>query len=496
MKGATAPVRKRRPRKPGVKPAKSGPAKLKIWAWEDDPGSGAPPIKRPVPRFSRRLPLEIVGPVAPKPMVYASGTRGFRYWTAADALVRATEFWASILEDGVSWYKRGPLQVGLDQGAQMNAYYNRDGLWFFHARVAGRTIYSAESPDIICHEVGHAVLDAVRPELWDMMSVEAAAIHESFGDLSAIFVGLQLPSLARSVLAETGGRLYRSSRVSRIAEQFGRGIRQIRPDGADRDCLRNAVNSFVYRSPETLPASAPASSLSASPHSFSRVFTAACFEALAGMLDLHGPASDGQLQSTAADGARLLVHAIASAPIVPDYYSQVAAHVIEADNLLFGGRYYEALKNAFVRRGILSFASTAILASELPRLRRTAALALRDIIGTVRATLVERLLGAEEFGFRKPFRVTVPSEPRRFSVAATGKAGRQPAEGEGAAKVFIRNLFQRSRIALPKGSPAAASVVDALSTKTHQLLEVPDACLIRRIRFDSFAQDPRPVTGA
>jgi hypothetical protein len=99
-------------------------------------------------------------------------------------------------------------------------------------------------------------------------------------------------------------------------------------------------------------------------------------------------------------------------------------------------------------------------------------------------------LGAEEFGYRKPFRVTVPSEARRFSVAATGKGGRQLAESEGVAKVFIRNLFQRSRIALPRESPTAASVVDGLSTKTHQLLEVPDACLIRRIRFDGFAQEP------
>jgi hypothetical protein len=100
----------------------------------------------------------------------------------------------------VGWHGGAALRVGLDEGAQMNAYYDRKGLWFYHERVAGKTIYSGESPDIICHELGHAVLDAIRPELWDVMSVEVAALHESSGDLSAMLVALQLPSLATSIL--------------------------------------------------------------------------------------------------------------------------------------------------------------------------------------------------------------------------------------------------------------------------------------------------------
>ena len=107
--------------------------------------------------------------------------------------------------------------------------------------------------------------------------------------MSAILVALQLPTLRAAVLTETGGDLTRSSRLSRLAEQLGWAIRQFSPDAVERDCLRNAVNSFVYTNPEGLPSNAPAASLSSEPHSFSRVFTAAFFEAIAGGFRQAGP---------------------------------------------------------------------------------------------------------------------------------------------------------------------------------------------------------------
>ena len=34
-----------------------------------------------------------------------------------------------------------------------------------HANVAGTMVFTGESPDVVCHEMGHAVLDAIRPQL-------------------------------------------------------------------------------------------------------------------------------------------------------------------------------------------------------------------------------------------------------------------------------------------------------------------------------------------
>jgi hypothetical protein len=251
-----------------------------ILAWEDDPGQPPAlnhPIPRPVPKLTAApLPISIRGK-APAARRQDIGTPGFRYWANAEALSRAAQFWGATLPSGTKWYRSNGarLPVHLDEDVDLNAFYDRHGLHFFHGTANGTTVYSAESPDVACHELGHAVLDALKPQLWDAMSVEVAAFHESFGDMSAMLAALQLKSVREEVLAETAGKLDRSSRLSRLAEQLGWAIRQAHPDAVDRDCLRNASNSFFYSDPMMLAPTAPATELSSEPHSFSRVFTAA-----------------------------------------------------------------------------------------------------------------------------------------------------------------------------------------------------------------------------
>ena len=195
------------------------------------------------------------------------GTREFRFWTAAEALRRGADFWAARIP--LTKWEVGPVLNALN---------------FFHGPSSGGTVYSGESPDIVCHEMGHAVLDSFKPQLWGAASHEVAAFHESFGDMSSILSALQLPSLRTAILSDTGGHLYRTSRLSRLAEQLGAAIRAQQPDAVDPDCLRNAVNSFTYQDPVNLPPMAPAQQLSSEPHSFSRIFTGAFFECLGSML--------------------------------------------------------------------------------------------------------------------------------------------------------------------------------------------------------------------
>jgi len=202
-----------------------------INAWEDDPGAGAQPsggqvIQRPIPVLrDQPLPSRIVHPAsAPEAKPHPPGTAEFRYWTAAEALRRAADFWGALVP-GIPWEVGAILPVDLDFGVDLNAFYDREGLKFFHGSGAGRTVFSGESPDIVCHELGHALLDSFKPQLFDAASIEVAAFHESFGDMSAILSALQLSSVREGVLAETGGVLRRSSRLSRLAEQLGWAIR-------------------------------------------------------------------------------------------------------------------------------------------------------------------------------------------------------------------------------------------------------------------------------
>src|SRR5262249_3030476 len=163
-----------------------------INAWEQDPADGNSPtggqvIQRPVPTLNTRpLPTRITNPArAPAPRPYNPGTAEFRFWAAADALRRGSDYWGGML-DGVNWQPGGVLPVDLDMGVDLNAFYDRVGLRFFHGTAGGRRVFSGESPDVVCHELGHAVLDAFKPQLWDAASIEIAAFHESFGDMSAL----------------------------------------------------------------------------------------------------------------------------------------------------------------------------------------------------------------------------------------------------------------------------------------------------------------------
>jgi hypothetical protein len=383
----------------------------------------------------------MVGP-QPAARVYPTGSQGFRYWTAADALARAVRCWSRAVPEGVGWHIGRPLVVDLDAGEDLNAYYDRQELCFFHADVRGVTVYSGESPDVVCHELGHALLDALRPQLWNAASIEVASFHEAFGDISAMLSALELTSVREDALADTGGRLARASRVSRLAEQLGWAIRQSHPDAVDPDCLRNAANSFFYRQPEGLPPMAPASALSSEPHSFSRVFTAAWLESLAGMIAVRGTSADA-LAAAAIDAARLLGAAVSSARIASNYFSQVAAGLLDADERLTGGEYRAAIRRAFVGRGILALSSSSVAGSGRPRRSRAPGPRAR------RLPTVEVSIDGRVYGLRlRRLLVEAPLGATRWSAASAapdlGPLAAAPPER--ASRAFVEDLLRRGRV--------------------------------------------------
>src|SRR5260370_14525398 len=93
---------------------------------------------------------------APDAKPHPPGTAEFRYWTAAEALRRGADFWGALLP-GISWEVGSILPVDLDFGADLNAFYDRERLKFFHGPAAGRTVFSAARPTLVHHALGHAV---------------------------------------------------------------------------------------------------------------------------------------------------------------------------------------------------------------------------------------------------------------------------------------------------------------------------------------------------
>jgi len=500
---------------------------IQLNTWEDDPFSEAVPTQNP----PLATPLSVAAPVNANPLLqthildpqppsgqFPPGTPNFRFWMVTEALARGINFWTPLLPAGTRWSTVNPMHVTLDAGEDLNAFYSRDdnGLFFFHQTVKNRMFSSADSPDVVCHEMGHAILDALKPQLFDAASTQVAAFHEAFGDMSSILCALQLPSERQKVLTETQGRLNVTSRLSRVAEQLGWAIRQLAPTAVDPDCLRNAANRFFFRPPAQLPPQAPASQLSSEVHSFSRVFTGAFLDALAGMLQVLGSATDANLLTASRDLGQLLVDGVHTAPVTSAYYSRVAAAMIQADQVRNQGRYSTALSNAFFQRGILSTAAAAALANAPVPQREVAPAGISAVVGFPglggMSGTQTRLTynGQEEDGYRRgpedapalptqtittdfgmALLVHAPTEPARFAVvpAALRGASAEPSTPDEAARAFVEDLIQLDRLDL-RAAPGRVALITPLdarsrSRKTHVVRETSEGTLVlKRLHFD------------
>lgn len=149
----------------------------------------------------------------------------------------------------------------------MNAYYSRNdrALKFGDFVPSGglERVYTCRSFDIVAHETGHAVLDGLKPK-WILNSAppQTGGLHESFGDLTAIFLALSQFDQVEAVIAQTKADLHDKTFLADMAEQFGLALG--RPNG-----LRNADNDLKL------------SETGNEVHAISQVFTGAIYDILA-----------------------------------------------------------------------------------------------------------------------------------------------------------------------------------------------------------------------
>ncbi len=294
---------------------------------------------------------------APSPRAYEPDTSEFLHWQLASALERGKRLWSRRLPGAGVWIPGPVLPAVAVAGQDLNAYYDRKALRFFRDvdPKSNAVVQSGDSPDIVTHEQGHAILDAIRPDLWDAPHFEVAAFHEAFGDLAAIFVALAEPELADRALAETKGNPGRSNLVSRLAEELGAAVRtRWGPDAAPSGALRDAVNDFAYTDPKGLPDEAPAQSLSAEPHSFCRVMTGACWDVLVTIFRATpGPDRSLALESACERLADISVAAAQTAPTGADFFGRFARRIVREARAHADPTLAPALANSLFGRGLL-----------------------------------------------------------------------------------------------------------------------------------------------
>jgi hypothetical protein len=159
-----------------------------------------------------------------------------------------------------------PLSVYPHAGETPNAYYSRTekALKFFWFTPTGQpTVFTCRSFDIVSHETGHAVLDALKPGWLTFGNPpQTGGLHESFGDLTAIFLCLSQMDQVEAVIAQTKSDLHDKTFLADLAEQFGLALG--RPNG-----LRNADNNLKL------------SEVGTEVHALSQVFTGGVYDILA-----------------------------------------------------------------------------------------------------------------------------------------------------------------------------------------------------------------------
>ncbi len=505
MSSSTAP--------PGGGGPAGGGSNVNSW---DDPFSEAIATADPKLALVQQLPLGTnsfaalrtsIADTPPPAGLYSPGTPEFRYWVAAEALTRGIKFWGALLPPGTTWSTSNPMQVSLTEAdPQLNANYTRlFGLRFYSQTVQNFDIHASESPDVVCHELGHAVLDALRPQLFNVANTETSAFHESFGDISAMLCALQVPAMQTAVIKETGGRLNTNSRLSRLAEQLGWGLRQISPQMVDRDCLRNAMNHFFYKRPDLLPPSADADQLSSEEHSFSRVFTGAFLDALARMFSASSSRDEAALAAISRDLGQLLIDAVHGAPVTKAYFSQIAAAMIQADQARFAGKNNAELTGAFLEHGILSVGSTFRIASApVPTPVVPPPGAAASMVGPAAGAVVysyadRRSDDAHLLGLGQTpelpvqpldvatglnFHVHAPEQNPRFAVVSFARQIDGDVTDEAGMRDFVHALIQRQQLDLGSETRSITGSGKKRASRTTHALQLEDGkTVLKRICF-------------
>ena len=225
----------------------------------------------------------------------------------------------------------------------MNAYYSRSdrALKFGDFIPSGATerIYTCRSLDIVAHETGHAVLDGLKPNwLLNNNPPQTGGLHESFGDLTAIFLALSQLDQVEAVIAQTKADLHDKTFLADLAEQFGLALG--RPNG-----LRNADNNIKLSEAGT------------EVHAISQVFTGAIYDILADIFDHERNPSlrdDAAVLLTCGSYlCSLVLRALLAAPSRAATYAHVANQMLSLAQADGKTAYLDFIRNSFTVREVL-----------------------------------------------------------------------------------------------------------------------------------------------
>lgn len=267
-----------------------------------------------------------------------------------------------VLGRRVPWaFAGGRITIIPHAGYWENAYYDRStgALHFFYFEgVDGSPVFTCLSHDIITHELGHAVLDGLKPYYNEISSPATSGFHEFFGDAIAIATKLTHRPIA-ALVAGRQDAVTSTSVITNIAAGFGANLSANYGSLANA-YLRSAANNKKMKDVEHLYQE----------HLYSEVLTGAYYSFLkkayatrlkAAIADPDRPNdAPGQqrvraLISAADVTSRMLIRAIDYCPPVDIRFIDFAKAAVRSDEMAYPvdvGNHRKDLVKIFVDRGI------------------------------------------------------------------------------------------------------------------------------------------------
>ncbi len=291
--------------------------------------------------------------------VYPLDSAEFRFWQCREAALATLEAWAALTRPPTFWQNgQRLLRLQHDAGRGLNAHYDRTAVAFLGLETDARKTYPAASTDAVAHEVGHALLDAMRPELWESVYTETAAFHEAFADCMALLVSL-FDAPSRQPLLQSGVHLRAANFLESLAEDVAEGVRLANGPNDPQALPRRALNTLQWEIPVNLPPAAPPPALTAEAHNFSRIFTGCFYDTVCNIF-AGQPNQDAQgLLAAAQTAGRLLIAGAQAAPEVARFFQAVGRAMILADEAVSSGAHHAAIRDAFVGHNIAIGARSA-----------------------------------------------------------------------------------------------------------------------------------------
>lgn len=262
-----------------------------------------------------------------------------------------------ILGHRVTWAFGSPqLLVVPRAGIWQNAFYDRfaRALQFFSFDTSdGRRVHTANSRDIVSHEMGHAVVDALLPALYDGLTPQTQALHEAIADLTAMSMAFKSRQIRDWLVRNNKADLQGDSPITQLAQEFatrrGDGLQGFHP-------LRNLFNN------KTLASLVDPTE----PHALCEVLTGAVWAALVRLHDYalekarEDPRGESllgaKLRISGERFARILFRALDYLPPAEATFVDYARALLCSDTVAVPGDssgYREVLKDEFQRRGII-----------------------------------------------------------------------------------------------------------------------------------------------